>query len=346
MQKKTSSVKRIWQKLCHFARKYLGYPSAETVLYPKGMLMQKIGVIYNPNAGANKYHPERKANLEKILGTRGILRETLQKDNLERVLQELHDEKIDILAMSGGDGTNQCVLTKLCNIYRQEPLPHILLLRGGTMNLLETSLKMYGTPEERLYRMVQYLQTGEYPLISHTLLQVNHKFGFIFGNGVVANFMREYYQGGKTGALKIIKMLCKIVTSTITGNRYVRKLFHPIRARVQVGQERLPQTEFTGIMAATEPECGLGFKPFYRAREEQGKLHFLAFRMTPGELIKNLFRIWMGKKLNSKCVYDLVTDKVVIQPFDPNCYTVDGEMLNCTKRIELSPGPIAQVVAI
>lgn len=308
--------------------------------------MQKIGVIYNSGAGSNKRHPERKQNLLKILGSHGILRETSSNEDLERVVAEFHQERFDILAISGGDGTNQCVLTRFYEVYGNEPLPTILLLRGGTMNLRETSLKMYGNPEERLKRMVQLLEQGQYPIIRHTLLRVNNKYGFIFGNGLIANFMQEYYMGGDTGVRKVLNLLARIIGTAFTGGRYIAKLFQPIRAQVQIGDSILPETEFTGLMAATERECGLGFKPFYRAREEQGKLHFLAFNLGPQDIITNLPRVRMGKKINNEAIYDVVTDRVIINQFDCYTYTVDGEMLRTNQTLEVSAGPILKVAAI
>lgn len=308
--------------------------------------MQKIGVIYNSGAGSNKRHPERKQKLQNILGNHGILRETRSKEDLDKAVAEFHQEKLDILAISGGDGTNQCVLTRFCEVYGQEPLPTILLLRGGTMNLRETSLKMHGTPEQRLQCMVALIEQGQYPVVQHTLLRVNNKYGFIFGNGLIANFMQEYYMGGDTGVNKILNLLAKIIGATFTGGRYINKLFQPIRATVQVGDHVLPEKEFTGLMAATERECGLGFKPFYRAREEQGKLHFLAFNLSPTELISNLHRVRMGKRLENETIYDIVTDRVVIKQFDSYTYTVDGEMLQTNQTIEVAGGPVVKVAAI
>ncbi len=315
-------------------------------MHHRKIIMQKIGIIYNPNAGSNKHHPERKLNLEKILGNHGILRETKSKQDLDCVTHEFHEQKIDILAISGGDGTNQCVLTRFCEVYGKDELPTILLLRGGTMNLLETSLKMYGSPEERLQTMVKMLEEGNYPVIPHTLLRVNNKFGFIFGNGLIANFMQQYYLGGDTGVKKILNLVAKLLGAVITSGHYVAQLFEPVRASIQIGEHILPQTEFTGLLAATERECGLGFKPCYRAREEQGKLHFLAFNLEPVDIFKNLPRIRLGKKVSGDLVYDIVTDRVVIHTAKPYTYTVDGEMLNSMQQIEIAAGPIVSVAAI
>ena len=95
-------------------------------------VMKKIGVVYNPFAGKNKFNPERKqAVLEKIIGNRGIVRATQSVEDIYRVANEFQEEGVDILGISGGDGTNQCVLTTFSDVYGEENLPLVALLRGG-----------------------------------------------------------------------------------------------------------------------------------------------------------------------------------------------------------------------
>lgn len=308
--------------------------------------MSKIGVVFNPFAGRNKYDSEsNRKQLETILGDRGIVRETRSLEDLEKVAKEFLEKEIDILAISGGDGTNHCVLTKFFEIYKGNDLPVLTLLRGGTMNLLEQSLGMRGSPQERLQKLVNLIDKDKCPVLKHTLLSVNDKLGFIFGNGAVANVMHEYYKDGKTGFKKAVALLIRAIGSILTSRRFIQKLFRPIKANVKIGNRTLPETEFVALMAATGKECGLGFKPFYRAREEQGKLHFLAINLSPMELFANLPRIRTGKKVASKAMHDIVTDKVEITTSKPYYYTVDGEILSTTK-LNISSGPIVKIVAI
>jgi diacylglycerol kinase family enzyme len=310
--------------------------------------MNEICIIFNPSAGRNKLFSEKRVKkLEKIVGEHGFLRITNTKEELCAVAKECYEKKIKVLAISGGDGTTNCVLSQFTKIYQDQPLPFIALLKGGTMNLLEASLKMRGTPESRLKKLIRFIQKGiDVPIVNHTLLKVNDKMGFIFGNGAVANFMHVYYKGGDAGFIKALKLCIKACWESIYGSKFLQDLFAPIKATVQVGERNLPETSFVALLAATEKECGLGFKPFYRAREEQGKMHFLAVNVNPWELMWDLPRIRVGKKMTSPSVYDIVTDKVTIQTDDHYYYTVDGEMLNSSKKIELSGGPVVQLLAI
>lgn len=309
--------------------------------------MKKIGVVYNPFAGNNKIDPEKKQKiLEDIIGPYGLVRATKSIEDIYSVAKEFQEEKIDILGISGGDGTNQCVLTAFSEVYGEDNLPIVALLRGGTMNLREQALKMKGSPEARLKRLVKVVKEGKCPLMRHTLLKVNDQYGCIFGNGTVSNIMEEYYLGGNPGFKKACWLFMKSFVSSITNQKFIRKLFNPIEAEVKVGSHTLPQHSFTALMAGTTRECGLGFKPFYRAQEKSGYIHFLAIDLGPTEVMKNLYRIRTGKKIQGKGVYDIVTQKVEIQTSQPYLYTIDGEMLKNSDKIVLAAGPTLQLVAI
>jgi diacylglycerol kinase family enzyme len=309
--------------------------------------MYKIGIIFNPFAGNNKKKAvQRRSQLEKILGNRGVIYETTNMADLDRAAHEFHEANIEILGICGGDGTNHRVLTAFYKIYTDRELPLIGLLRGGTMNLLETSLGMKGNPENRLKKLVQVADSGKYPVISHTLLCVNGKFGYIFGNGVIANFLHEYYQNGTPSLGQAVATFARTFWSAITGGNCIARVFKPIQAHVQVNDCMLPGTNFSALMAATEKECGFGFKPFYRAREEQGKFHFLALNMQPQDVLQHLAKFRAGKKVTSDSMYEVVTDKVMIETFEPYHYTIDGEMLNSTKTIALSAGPVVKLIMV
>ena len=48
--------------------------------------------------------------------------------------------KIDVLGISGGDGTNHVTITGFLEVYADEPLPPLAFLRGGTMNTVANSV--------------------------------------------------------------------------------------------------------------------------------------------------------------------------------------------------------------
>jgi len=72
---------------------------------------------------------------------------------------------IDVLGISGGDGTNHVTITGFLDVYGSEqggggttptPLPQIAFLRGGTMNTVANSVGIqHGKPEGLLSRLAR-----------------------------------------------------------------------------------------------------------------------------------------------------------------------------------------------
>src|SRR5438128_2499711 len=102
--------------------------------------MSGIGIITNPHAKLNKRNPSRTALLGYILGQQGQLEVTNSLEDLSRVACEFRDQRIGILAINGGDGTISRTLTAFIHEYDGLPLPKVVLLRGGTINVLAKNL--------------------------------------------------------------------------------------------------------------------------------------------------------------------------------------------------------------
>ena len=178
--------------------------------------MPGIGVILNPKSRRNLRDPGARERLARCVGDRGVVREARSLDELSVIAAEYRKRGIDILAISGGDGTNTVTLTGFLAEYGDEPLPTLALLRGGTMNTVASSIGVQrGSPEELLARVVAHHEgRANAPLagpaglatVERTLLRVAPlgdaderrgplTYGFLFGTGVVQGFLAEYYAG-------------------------------------------------------------------------------------------------------------------------------------------------------
>ena len=98
--------------------------------------MSGIGIILNPHSRSNRQNPERIKRLGFIVGDKGSCKLTNDIRDLPEIVHEFREKQIDILGISGGDGTNHCTLTTFINEYKDTPLPTIAFLRGGTMNAI------------------------------------------------------------------------------------------------------------------------------------------------------------------------------------------------------------------
>ena len=128
--------------------------------------MPGIGVIYNPRSGRNLRDPKAARRLSVALGDHGVVREAGSIDELYRVAEDFRSLDIDVLGISGGDGTNGVTITGFLDVYQSAALPQIAFLRGGTMNTAANSVGVRrGGPKDLLDRLVQaYVERASIPL--------------------------------------------------------------------------------------------------------------------------------------------------------------------------------------
>ena len=98
------------------------------------------------------------------------------------------------IAIHGGDGTLHKSLTAIIRAFQDRPLPIIAILPGGTMNVVASSLHLDGRPEGIVAELAALLHAGRpVPTVDRRCLKVGDIYGFVFGNGLMANFLEEYY---------------------------------------------------------------------------------------------------------------------------------------------------------
>jgi diacylglycerol kinase family enzyme len=175
-----------------------------------------IGVITNPRAGKNVENRVRIEKMRQILGREGILRETQTREEISNTAREFHRRGIDILAIDGGDGTLQHTLSAFIPIYHGTDLPQIVLLKGGTMNTIARSLGTEGVPEAILRGILSATEEGApFGVVRANILEVNDRYGFIFGLGFPVSLLEAYYRGEGRGIGKVIRVFLRILCSTV-----------------------------------------------------------------------------------------------------------------------------------
>src|SRR5271154_3186017 len=125
-----------------------------------------IGVVLNPRSRRNLRDPRAASRLARTLGDHGVVRTAGSIDELYRIAEDFRRDDIDVLAISGGDGTNHVTLTGFIDVYAGHTMPQVALLRGGTMNTVANSVGMgRGKPEGLLGRLIRdYAQSAIEPM--------------------------------------------------------------------------------------------------------------------------------------------------------------------------------------
>ncbi len=308
--------------------------------------MPGIGVINNPRSRQNRKNPDRINTLGYILGERGVNATTKDLESLREVIEEFKEHKIDILAINGGDGSNHVTLTTLIKVYGDEPLPKIAFLRGGTYNTISDALGIKGTPESIMFNIVDKYHNGlPFETVEVDIMKIGDRYGFIFGNGVIGNFMEDYYAGGPPTVATGAKTLWQGIQSFFVGGETYKRWYRPIKGRVVVDGLELPRKEFFTTACMSVPNLGLQFKPAYRAFDEPGTFHFIGIFGSAGKVIKNLVRVWFGRPWPPEIAYDMLAKKVELDMEEGFTYTIDGDMHRAEDgKLTIETGPRLTVI--
>lgn len=278
-----------------------------------------------------------------MLGERGHMAQPHSREELVEVARRFRDHGIDILAINGGDGTAHTVLTAFLQAFGTDPLPPVALLPGGTMNTVASGIGLRGHAAEVLGALVNRYHQGE-PIASveRNLLCVpgeQAQYGFLFGNGLISNFLEVYYEGSEPTPRKAAWILAKAVLSAMVGGGLIRRLMRPIELEVEVNGETWPATNWLSIGAGTVDDIGLRFRPFHLAPRHPDHIHAVAFGCTAMQLVGQLPRIWMAKETVAPGIRSLVTPRIVMRAKHSIPYMVDGDFHEGGSTLTVEAGP-------
>lgn len=300
-----------------------------------------VGVISNPRSRRNRKNPELARELTYVLGERGEMHEPEDLDALQRAAERFRERDIDLLCVNGGDGTLHRAVTAMARVYGDASLPRFALLRGGTMNTIAGGLGIHGTPGDILDRVVTAYHAGE-PLGQDSRWAMcvdGERYGFLFGTGLQARFLEEYYRGGEPTPLKAAWVLARAIASAAVQGPMIKRMFGSVRQDVFVDGERWPRDEWISVAAGTVDDIGLGFRPYYAAPHHPGHLHAVGFACRPWHVIRELPRIRAARPTRSPDILDDVCTELVLRGAEPIDYMMDGDFHRGGRELTVRVGP-------
>ena len=322
------------------------FPSRETI-----QRMAGIGVVLNPKSRKNLKDPRAARRLATTLGDHGVVREARSLDDLHRIAEDFKKLGIDVLGISGGDGTNHVTLTGFIDVYRGSALPQIAFLRGGTMNTVANSCGVaHGKPEGLLSRVLRsYMTRAVRPLVNveRHVARIGEHYGFLFGTGVLPGFLAEYYAGGPPEPITAAKTLVRGVGSILIGGDMVKRMCAPFRGRVVFDDgTSWEERDYLTTAGGTIDQCGLNFKPFYRYAERPECFHLLGIYASPLKFVRNLPRVLQGLPLPPGCTYDAVVSAATIEARRGERveYMIDGDLHSGGQELRVEIGPKVRIV--
>jgi hypothetical protein len=310
--------------------------------------MPGIGIISNPFARVNKKDPEHNTLMWYVLGNKGQFEVTRSLYELSRVCQEFQERGVDLVGIVGGDGTVSLTLSALHAAYGSAALPRILLLRGGTVNVAAANLGIYGKPKDVMADFLDAYHSGkalsEMPV---TTLKVNDRLGFLFANGLAANFLKEFYRN-KSNALGAGLYFARVLTDALAAGRMTgdfKRLETSEAMRIRTTPTALPvgateSLEYSMVFASTLPRMPFGLSMYRRLQTGQRHGELIAIADQGPALFTQAARLLLGREFSSKRIHGTLFERAELDVAPGATYSLDGDLLTCDDgRLLMEPGP-------
>jgi hypothetical protein len=262
----------------------------------------RVGVLNNPRSGGNR---KGLGAIRKILASYPQVchREVLTPDDVASALVDFARKEVNVVAVNGGDGTIQAVLTVLCHHKPFETIPHLAVLRAGTTSMTAGDVGLKGSRELALRRLLVWAEggEGEEVILQRPVLRVQvdpHQdpvYGMFLGAaGIYQGIQfcnnrlnRRGFRGEWAPGLTIALFLLAVASR---GGDYVA----PVPVSVGLDQSPPERRDYLLLMISALERLFLGLRPFW-GREER-TLHYTAVEARPQHLLRALPSLMRGRK--------------------------------------------------
>jgi hypothetical protein len=260
----------------------------------------RIGVVINPLSGGNRNGLE---DVRSVINDhpRVVHCDVQTPGDVQGALEDFARQEVNLLAVNGGDGTVQAVLTTLFHHQPFERPPLLAVLQSGTTSMTARDVGFAGCRLKSLKRLFHWAAGGggNPEVIQRPVLQVTapgHKtrYGMFFGAAAIYQGIQYFHRHvnargirGEIGpGLTILRFLWSAARRR---NGFIPPV--PVVVSMDDGPSR--QFDSLVILVSTLERLFLGFYPYWG--EETGPLHYTAVRAQPRFLLRALPSVLRGR---------------------------------------------------
>ncbi len=305
-----------------------------------------LTILANPRARGVRRDPGLPARLAEIARGHGEVI-TTAGDELSSISAGLAARGVSLVALCGGDGTGQAVLTELCRAYAAcaRPLPRIVLLRGGTINTVAANLGVHGTPEALLARLVDRIRRKlPLPVVMQSLLEVDGRLGFLFAAALGARFLELYYDHPSPSPARAAALAVQISASALVNGARARQLLAPLPVELEL--DEAPPLRMDGLrvlVASTVIDVGIGMRLCPRAGEDASRFQLVASALSPAQMALQLPAVRAGCPLEGAPHLDPLVSRATVRFASDEPYTLDGDLFRA-RSLKIAIGPRLSIV--
>ncbi len=293
----------------------------EQELLPEGQ-HRRVLVIHNPTAGWR-----RRRRFERIVSAliaEGVdvdVRPTTRRGDAEAFAMSADPEKLDAIAVAGGDGT----INEVVNGLGDKKLP-LAVIPLGTANVLAHEIGLGGTPRD----IARTIATGRAQPISVGIVN-GRRFVMMAGFGFDAHVVAEVKPAVKKFLGKTAYVLSTL--KTLASFRFPKYRVIVDGESFDVASAVIANGHFYGGTFVCAPD----------ARLQDPSLHVVLF-MKPGVLRTIRYAVWLalGRLTKLPDVKIVPATDIVVERVDAEPVQGDGDILaSLPARITLAPAALA-----
>lgn len=269
--------------------------------FSTGSVAARIGVIFNPGSGANLKSPDA---MRRVLDAHPDIPycNVSDPDSVARALDELAAHDVNIVAISGGDGTVHAVISTLLNRNPFPQLPLLAILHSGTTNMTAGDIGYRGRPHRALKCLIRRA-TGDAEglhILRRHIICVNPGagraplYGMFFGAAAICQGI-EYCRGKvhRVGLRGEIGPGVAMLRFALAMARGERDIVSPVTVGVSMDGSPVLTSECEIFHVTTLKRLFLGLRPFWG--KEDAPLHFSCVRAHPRHWVRALPGLLRGK---------------------------------------------------
>lgn len=258
----------------------------------------KVGIIVNPLGGRNRRQGAALLSMARLLFD--PVREVEGPRDIKSALEDFAAKGVDLLVISGGDGTVQAALTV---IFRERPFdspPRLAVLPGGTTNLIAKDVGVQGSQQRAIKRLHEFvgnssrkgvpaagLRPVKRPVMRLRAPGIREEFGMFLGSAGICRavkfFQDRVRKRGLGGRAAILISALSLFWNHVSGPG---EKAQGNGTSVRIDGRPLPERDLFIVLSTTLERLFLGLRPF--VSEPAGCMHIVAVRSRPSRIFSVL----------------------------------------------------------
>ncbi|MBQ27907.1 MAG: hypothetical protein CMH81_07200 [Nitrospiraceae bacterium] len=297
----------------------------------------RLGVLNNPLSGGNRNGLGAIYTIQKEF-PQIPHREVNTPEDISAALSDFAERGINLVAINGGDGTIQAVLTSL---FRKLPFqfhPLLSVLRAGTTSMIAGDVGLCGSRVSAMRKLCAWAKathhsTPHSEIIRRPVLRIHTAhaqeplFGMFFGTGGITQgieFCRtRIHSLGLRGEIAAGLATAMLLASLL---RKRSSYVTPTRISTSVNQSPTTQYECLIVIVSTLERLFAGLRPYWG--REIAPLHYTVLRANPKYMCRTLPALLRGRKhpygIPEHGYISHNVERVCLQLECP--FTLDGEL--------------------